>query len=60
MYGQICGNMFAASKRKEKPHLDNTRRLRGVFFIEFDMKEIKRIMKNRRRKLEIPMPPAVF
>ena len=55
-----------ASKRKEKqkwaiekPKLNNARRLRGIFFIEPDDEEFKDIMKNARRKLEIPLPAAM-
>ena len=43
----------------EKPKLDNARQLRGIFFIEPDDEEFKHIMKNDRRKLEIPMPAAM-
>ena len=67
MCGQICGNILSdASKRKEKqkwavekPKLDNARRLRGIFFIDSDDEEFQDIMKNARRKLEIPMPAAM-
>ena len=59
-------HMSDASKRKEKqkwaiekPKLENARRLRGIFFIEPDNEEFKDIMKNARRKLEIPMPAAM-
>ena len=38
----------------EKPKLDDARSLRGIFFIELDDEEFKRIMKNVRRKLENP------
>ena len=55
-----------ASKRKEKqkwaiekPKLDNARRLCGIFSIEPEEEEFKRIMKNARGKLENPMPAAV-
>ena len=58
--------MSDASKRKakqkwaiEKPKLDNVRRLRGMYIIDTDDEEFKDIMKNARRKLEIPMPPAM-
>ena len=40
----------------EKPKLDNARRLRGIFFIEPEDEEFKEIVKNARRKWEIPMP----
>ena len=43
----------------EKPKHDNARRLRGVYFIDPDDDEFKRVMKNVRRKLEIPMPAAM-
>ena len=48
--------MSDASKRKEKqklvieiPNLDNARRSRGIYFIDLDDEEFKRIMKNARR-----------
>ena len=64
MYGQLCGNtcqMHPNVKKTqkwafEKPKLDNERRLRGTCFIEPDDEEFKRIMKNARGQLEIPMP----
>ena len=37
----------------------NARRLRGIHFIDPDDQEFKDIMKNTRRKLEIPMPAAM-
>ena len=60
--------MSDASKRKakqkwaiEKPKLDNTRKLRGIFFIEPNDEHFlkKNTMKAARRKLEIPMPAAM-
>ena len=58
--------MSDASKRKEKQKLaiektklDNVRRLRAIYFIDPDDEEFKDIMKNARRKLEIPMPAAM-
>ena len=44
----------------EKPKLDDARKLGGIFFIEPDDEEFKPIMKNSRRKLEVPMPPVVL
>ena len=58
--------MSDASKRKEKqkwaiekPKLQNARRLRGIFFTAPDDDESERVMKNARKKLEIPMPAAM-
>ena len=65
VWPEIWKDMSDASKRKEKqkwaiekPKLDNARRLRGIFFIELDHEEFKRMMKNARGKLDIPMPAA--
>ena len=62
----IWKHMSDASKRKEKqkwaiekPKLGNARRLRGIFCIELDDEEFKLVMKNARRRLEIPMPAAM-
>ena len=59
--------MSDASKRKErqkweieKPRPDNARRSRGIFFIDLDDEEYEDIMKNARKKLEIPMPAAML
>ena len=56
-----------ASKRKEKqkwaiekPKRDHARSLRGMYFIDPKDEEFKDIMKNARRKLEIPMPAAML
>ena len=43
-----------------RPKLDNARRLRGIFFVELDDEEFKRIMANALKKLEIPMPAAML
>ena len=58
--------MSDAAKKKakqkwaiERPKLDNARQLRYIFFIKPDDEELKPIMKNARRKLEIPMPAAM-
>ena len=58
--------MYDASKRKakqkfaiEKPKLDNARKLRSIFFIEPEDENFKHIIKNARRKLEMPMPAAM-
>ena len=58
--------MADASKRKGKQKwaigkakLDNARSLRGTYFIDPKDEEFKDIMKNARRKLEIPTPAAM-
>ena len=43
----------------EKPKLDNARRLRGIYFIDPEDKEIKETIKNARKKLETPMALAM-
>ena len=66
VWPDMSKHMSDASKRKakrrwaiEKPKLDNARRLRGIYFIDPYDEEFKDIMKNARRKLEIPMPAAM-
>ena len=43
----------------EKPKLDNAGRLRGIYFIDPEDKEVKETIQNDRRKLETPMAPAM-
>ena len=43
----------------EKFHLDNARKLRGIYFIGPEDKEFKETIKNTRKKLETPMAPAM-
>ena len=43
----------------EKLHLDDARRLRGIYFIDPEDKEFKETVKNARKKLETPVAPAV-
>ena len=43
----------------EKLNLDNARRLRGIYFSDFEDKEFKETTKNARRKLETPMAPSM-
>ena len=67
MCGQICGSiclMHQNAKRSEsvtieKPKFDNARKLRAFFFIEPEDEDFKSIMKNVRRKLEIPVLAAM-
>ena len=63
--GQKCGNMSDASKRKEKQkmgHRKNKTRQTPEVYVVFrphQNEEFKDIMRNARRKLEIPMPAAM-
>ena len=66
LWPEIWTDMSEASKRKEKqkwaiekPKLNNARRLRCIYFSDPDDEEFKVIMKNARRKLEVPMPAAM-
>ena len=43
----------------EKPKLDNTRKIRGMYFIDTEDKEFKETIKNARKKLETPVAPAM-
>ena len=43
---------------EEKLHLENARKLRGIYFIEPEDKEFKETIKNARKKLETSMAPA--
>ena len=43
----------------EKLHLDNARKLRGIYFIDPEDKEFKETIKNARKKLKTPMAPAM-
>ena len=44
---------------EEKIHLDNARKLRGIYFIDPEEKEFKETIKNARKKLETPVAPAM-
>ena len=43
----------------EKLHLENARKLRGIYFIDPEDKEFKEIIKNARKKLETSVAPAM-
>ena len=44
---------------EEKIHLDNARKLRGIYFIDPEDKEYKETIKNARQKLETSVAPAM-
>ena len=43
----------------EKHHLENARKLRGIYFIDPEDKEFKETIKNVRKKLETSVAPAM-
>ena len=43
----------------EKLHLDNARKLLGIYFIDHEDKEFKQTSKNARKKLETPVAPSM-
>ena len=42
-----------------KLHLENARKLRGIYFIDPEVKEFKETIKNARKKLETSVAPAM-
>ena len=44
---------------EEKIHLDNARKLRGIYFIDPEDKGFKETIKNARKKLETSVAPAM-
>ena len=44
---------------EEKLHLENARKLRGIFFIDPEDTEFKETTKNARKKLETSVTPAM-
>ena len=44
---------------EERLHLENARKLRGIYFIDLEDKEYKETIKNARKKLETSVAPAV-
>ena len=46
-------------RQAEKLHLENARKLRGIYFIDPEDKEFKETIKNARKKLETSVAPAI-
>ena len=44
---------------EEKVHLENERKLRGIYFIDPEVTEFKESIKNARKKLETSVTPAM-
>ena len=57
--GKECQAEGEAKWSKEKLHLDNARKLRGIYFIDPEDKEFKETIKNARKKLETSVAPAM-
>ena len=45
---------------EEKIHLENARKLRGIYFIDPEDTELKETIKNARKKLETSVAPAML
>ena len=65
LWPELCEKMGKNAKLKEKQkwsheklHLDNARKLVGIYFIDREDKEFKETKKNARKKLETPFAPA--
>ena len=63
---ELCTKLGRNAKVKErqkwsneKPQLDNARRLRVIYFIDPEDKEFKETIRSARKKLEMPMAPAM-
>ena len=66
LWPELWEKMGKNAKLKEKQkwshenlHLDNARKLRGIYFTDPEDKEFKETIKNARKKLETPMVPAM-
>ena len=57
--GKAAQNLEKQEWAREKPKLDNARKMRALYFIDPDDEEYKDILKNARRKLERPMAPTL-
>ena len=66
LWPELWKSMGKTAKLKEKQqwsneklHLDNARKLRGIYFIDLEDNEFKETIKNARKKLETPIAPAM-
>ena len=58
--GKECEAEERQKWSREKPQLDNARKLRGIYFIDPEDKEFIETMKNARKKLETSVAPAML
>ena len=58
---RVASTLFSSSKvmSSRKIHLDNARKLRGIYFIDPEDTEFIETIKNARKKLETSVAPAV-
>ena len=62
LWEKMGKNVMLKEKQKwshEKFHLDNVRKLRGIYFIDPEDKEFKETIKNGRKKFETSVAPAM-
>ena len=66
LWPELWKSMVKNAKLKEKQkwsneklHLENARKLRGIYFIDPEDKEFKETIKNARKKLETSVAPAM-
>ena len=66
LWPELWKSMGKHAKLKEKQkwsnemlHLENARKLRGIYFIDPEVKEFKETIKNARKKLETSVAPAM-
>ena len=57
--GYVVAETERQARVDEKSKLDNSGRLRGIYFIDVDDGECKEAVKKARRKLEVPMYAAL-
>ena len=57
--GKACQAEEKQKWSNEKFHLENARKLRGIYFIDPEDKEFAETIKNARRKLETSVAPAM-
>ena len=67
LWPELWKSMGKHAKLKEKQkwsnemlHLENARKLRGIYLIDAEDKEFKETIRNARKKLETPMAPAML
>ena len=57
--GKAAQNREKQKWARERPKLDNARRMRGIYSVDPDDEEYRAILKSASRKLERPMAPTI-